>query len=131
MSVRVRSQLIVVVSQDADEKICEFKREDDNLTTVIETFDVEQSGNLVLNAAEANYALPMGKVVGGRILYIEADRQVTVRLDGEATGHVIGAPSTGTKAKLYLRGTFAAAPLITNNDATNIANVAYAIVGMK
>lgn len=131
MSVRVRSQLLVVASLDTDEKNCQFARDDTTLTTVTETFDLESSGEIELAASEADYALPMGKVSTGHILYIETDKELTVKLDGEATGHKIGAPATGTKAKLFLRGEFTSAPLLTNNDAANTAAVSYLIAGDK
>jgi len=131
MSVLVRTRVVVVAALDADEKQCQFSREDSALTTLNETFDVEQSGELELAAAEADYALPLGKVVTGKLLYIETDKELTVKLDGEAVGHKIGAPTTGTKAKLLLRGDFTSAPLLTNNDATNVAAVSYFIAGSK
>ena len=73
----------------------------------------------------------MGKVVTGKILYVESDRELTIKLDGEATGHKIGAPTSGSKAKYFNRGDFTVAPSLTNNDGTNVANVSYVIVGAK
>jgi len=131
MSVRVRSQLIVVASSDSDEKNVGFQRNDTTLTSVIETFEVESSGEAELAASEADYALPMGKVFTGNLLYIETDKELTVKLDGEAVGHTLGAPSTGLRAKLYLRSEFTSAPLLTNVDAVNAASVSYFIAGEK
>jgi hypothetical protein len=131
MSVRVRSQIILVASLDDDEKQCQFKRDDTTLTSLVETFEVESSGEIELAGAEADYALPMGKVATGKILYLETDKELQVKMDGEAVGHKVGAPTTGTKAKLFLRSEFTSAPLLTNNDATNAAAVSYFIVGQK
>lgn len=131
MSVRVRSQLIVVASLDDDEKQCQFSREDTTLTSVVETFDVESSGELELASAEVDYALPMAKVATGKILYIESDKELTVKLDGEVAGHKVGSPTTGTKAKLFIRSEFTAAPLLSNNDTVNVATVSFFIAGDK
>jgi hypothetical protein len=127
---RLRSQIVLVAAADDDEKQVDFRREDEALTTVIEALDCESSQNLQLAASEANYTLAMGKVVAGKVFYIETDKELTVFLDGEVTGHKIGPPSNGTKAKLFLRGDFTTAPKITNNT-TSVANVAYSIAGLK
>lgn len=129
MTIRVRSQILLVAALDADEKQCQFVRDDKTLNTINETFDAENSGQVVLAAAEADYALPMGKVATGKVLYIETDTELVVKLDGEVTGHSLGAPTSGTKAKLYLRSSFASAPVITNADATNEATVNFFIAG--
>jgi hypothetical protein len=128
---RVRSQLIVVAALDSNERDVGFERENETQTSVIEEFDVESSGTIVLAASEADYALPLGKVATGRVLYLETDQELTVKLDGEATGHKVGAPSSGTKAKLYLRSEFTSAPLLTNNSSAAEAVVSFFIAGDK
>jgi hypothetical protein len=127
---RLRSQIVLVAAADDDEKQVDFRREDEALTTVIETVDCETSQNLQLAASESNYVLPMGKVVTGKVFYLETDKELTVFLDGQVSGHKVGPPANGTKAKLFLRGDFTAAPKITNNT-VSVANVAYSIAGLK
>jgi hypothetical protein len=127
---RVRSQLIVVASLDANERDVGFERQNETQTSLIEEFEVESSGTLVLSAAEADYALPMAKVSLGKLLYLETDQELTVKLDGEAVGHMIGAPTSGTKAKLYMRTEFSSAPLLTNNASVE-AVVSFFIAGDK
>lgn len=131
MSVRTRYKISLVAALDEDENQCQFSRPDSTLSEVSETFDVDSSGTLELAAAEADTALPMGDVAGGRLLYIEVNGDVTVKLDGLSDGHKLGAPATGTKAKLLLRSEFTAAPTLTNNDATNPVEVAWFIAGVK
>jgi hypothetical protein len=127
---RVRSQLIVVASLDANERDVGFERQNETQTSLIEEFDVESSGTLVLSAAEVDYAIPLGKVATGKLLYLETDQDLTVKLDGEAVGHKIGAPTSGTKAKLYMRTEFVNAPLLTNNASVE-AVVSFFIAGDK
>lgn len=131
MSVRTRTRIILVASLDDDEKQCQFSRPDASINEVIENFDVESSGEIELAASEADYALPLGKVVGGRLLYIETTGDLTIKLDGEVTGHKIGTPASGTKAKLFLRSEFSSAPTLTNNSATAVAPVSFMIAGTK
>lgn len=128
MAVRVRSQIIVVASLDTEELQIQFKRETKNLTSQIDSFEAENSGAIVLGASEVNYSLPMGKVVGGRLLYIETDKPIRVRLDNEVTGHVVAPFGAGTKGKLFLMGQFTSPPIITNLDPL-VANVAFFIGG--
>ena len=129
MSVRVRAQIILVASLDADEKQVHFEREDKSLTSVVSTYDAEESGQVILAASESAYTLPMGKVVTGKILYIESDQELIVKMDGEAVGHKIN-PTTATKAKLFLNSSFTNAPIITNNTANEVS-ISYLIAGTK
>lgn len=131
MTVRIRTQIIVVASLDADEKRKQFERQDTTLTTVIDTFDLEQSGELELGAGETNYTLEKGKIITGQYLYVETDRELMIRFDGEATGHRLGAPAVGTKAKMCWRTSFVSPPILTNLDGTNPAQVSYLIAGTK
>jgi hypothetical protein len=130
MSVYVRQQIILVASNDKNEANCSFKREDKALSSQTETFEVESSGEAVLSAAEADYVLPMGKVVTGKVLFVEADKQVTLKLNGGAEVLTVGPPGTGTKGKFFLRGDFTAVS-VTNADASAEAAVSYLIAGQK
>lgn len=130
MSVYVRQQVILSSSTDLNEQNSTYRREDKALTSQTETFETEQSGEPILAASEANYVLPMGKVVTGRVLYIESVRELTVKLNGAATGFKVGPPSTGTKGRLYLRGVITSVS-VTNDDAVNEAEVSYFIAGSK
>ena len=131
MAVRIRTQIIVVASLDSDENQKQFARDASSLTTVIEEFDLEQSGELELAGGEADYTLEKGKVITGQFLYIETTGDLTIKLDGEAVGHKIGIPGSGTKAKWAIRSEFLSAPKITNDDPTNAAQVSYLIAGSK
>lgn len=129
MSVRVRSQIVVVASLDSDEKAVHFERQDKTLTSVVATYDAEESGQVVLAASETGYTLPMGKVATGALLYIETDQELLVKLGGEVTGHKL-TPTTATKAKLFFHTEFVAAPVISNLTSSE-AQVAYLIAGAK
>ena len=128
---RLRTRIVITASLDAVELNCKFSRPDTTLSEVIETFDVVSSGTVELSASEANHVLPLGDIVNGRYLYIEADGDVTIKHDGEVTGHKLGAASTGTKAKVSMRTEFTSAPSLTNNSSTAVATVAYCLAGMK
>ena len=131
MAVRTRTKVVVIASLDDNEQQCQFARPDSTLSEVIESFDVESSGEIELAGAEADYALPLGKVATGKLLYIETPGDLTLTLDGEAAGHKLGAPAAGTKAKLLLRTEFTSTPLLTNNNATVVAAVSFLIAGSK
>lgn len=128
MSVRVRNQVVVVASQDTDEKSVQFERQDKTLTSVVATYDAEESGQVVLAASEANYTLPMGKVDVGALFYLETDQELVIKVNAEATGHKI-TPTTATKAKLFWHGEFTS--LVISNNTTSEATVAYLIAGAK
>jgi hypothetical protein len=126
----------LLVSLDDDEKNKQFERLDTTQTTTILTaaagaIDVEESGQAVLAGAEADYALPMGKVDTGALLFIESDQDLTVKLDGEAVGHTLKKPAAGVNAKALITTEFSTAPLITNGHATEEAEVTFLIAGTK
>ena len=132
MSVTIRTRAIVVASLDTDAKLVQFKREDSTIDQVTETFDLEASDTIELAASEADYALQKGKIANIQFIYIESDRALTIKLDGEVAGHKIGPPATGTKAKLLLRTSgMTAVPTLTNDDTSNAATVSYILAGSK
>jgi hypothetical protein len=121
-----------MVSQDEDENLVEFTREVQAVSQVIEdSLDTAESGTFILAASEADYALPLGKVATGRILYIEADGEFTVKLDGEVTGHTIKTDGSGLKAKIFLSGSFTSAPQLTNASSSAELTGAYVVAGDK
>jgi len=128
MSVRVRSQVVVVASLDDDEKQVHFERQDKSLTSTVVDYDVEESGQLALAASEADFPLPLGKVATGSVIYLESDQELEVKFDGEVAGHKVK-PTTAVKGKLYLNGEFSAVTL--SNNAAVEANVSFFVAGSK
>jgi hypothetical protein len=122
MSIRVRHQIIIVASEvpepaNTDELLCHFKREAEAISQVIETdMDHEESGSFQV-AVSGSTTLPMGNVVTGKVLYIEASGDLEVRLDGEGSGHALKAKASGVKRKLFLSSEFTAAPVLVNAGA--------------
>jgi len=123
MSIRVRHQLIVVGSEvpspdNSDELLCHFKREAQAVTEVTESdFDHEESGSFQVAASGGSTTLPLGNVVTGKILYIEASGDLEVRLDGEGSGHSLKAKASGVKRKLFISTEFTSAPILLNSGA--------------
>ena len=134
MSIRVRHQLIVVASEvpspdNSDEQLIHFKRELPAVTEVQDTdFDHEESGSFQVAASGGTTTIPLGSVVTGKILYIEASADLTVRLDGEVTGHDLKAKAAGVKRKLFLSTEFTSAPILVN-DGTAIVTGSFLIAG--
>ncbi len=133
MSIKVRHQLIVVASEvptpaNDDELIRHFVREVTSVTEVTEaSFAHEESGSFEV-AASGSTTLPLGSVVNGKILYIEAGGDLTVRLDGEVTGHALRAQAAGVKRKFFLSTLFTAAPILVNSG-TAVVQGSFLIAG--
>jgi len=135
MAVRLKTKVAITASLDDDEKKIQYQRPDDSTSQTLGTvaggaYEVEMSGELELGAAEADYSLPLGKVVTGKFLYIETTGDLTVKLDGEAVGHKIKGAPTGYSSKLVLDTEFTTAPSLTNNGSA-VAQVSYFIAGLK
>jgi hypothetical protein len=130
MSVQITHRLSITASLDADGNQVQFSRPNTALSDVTETFDVVTAGNLELAQPEADTPLPLGDVGTGRLLYIETNNDITVKLDGEAAGHKIR-PGTGTTGKLLIRSEFTDAPTITNDETSDVVAISYLIAGDK
>ncbi len=134
MSIRVRHQLIVVASEvpspdNNDELLCHFKREAESISKVIESdMDHEESGSFQVAVSGGTTTLPLGSVVNGRILYIEADGDLEVRLDAEIAGHELKAKAPAVKRKLFLSTLFTGAPVLVNAG-TAIVSGSFLIAG--
>jgi hypothetical protein len=126
MSIRVRHQLVVVASEvpdptNTDELMCHFRREAEAVSQVIESeFDHEESGSFQVAASGGTTTLPLGSVVTGKILYIEASGDLTVRLDAEVTGHELKAKASGVKRKMFLSSEFTSAPILVNDGTADV-----------
>ena len=117
------------VSLESDEKNILFERSDETTNKVVRTdLKAESSGRLVLPATTADYPLPMGKVATGKILYIETDAEISIKLDGGSTATKIKPVSATYKAKLLLESEFTVAPTLS---CTPAANVNFCIVGLE
>jgi len=128
MALYTTYQIKFSVALESGEKNFCFKRTDETTNKVVRTdLTVEESGNLLLAANTADYSLPMGKVATGKILFVEADQEITIKLEGEATGHKIKPVSSTYKARLLLEGEFTVAPSVSCGTAG--ATVSYCIVG--
>ncbi len=114
-----------VVSTDADQKNLLWKEDDDALNTVVRTdLTVENSGVATV-ALGATYTIPFGDVVGGRILKISSDAEITVKLNGSSDGIVVK-ESGAYRGLLALHGEFTSITV----TAVAAANVRYCVVGV-
>jgi len=124
-------QVKISVALEADEKNISFQRSDETTNKVTRTdLEVEESGNLMLAALTSNYPVPMGKVVTGKLLFIETDKEITVKLEGSATAIKLTPSSDSYKARFFMEGSFTVGPTIST--ATGITpKVAYCIAGLS
>jgi hypothetical protein len=126
---RLRALVTVVASLDDNEKQVQFERQDATLNGAISTHGAENSGQIVMAAAEAGYLLPLGKVVTGQYLYVETDRELGIKLDGSADEVILKPPASGVSARFSAHLEFTTAPELENKDGSNTATVSFLIAG--
>lgn len=125
---RIKHQVLLLVSKDDDEKLIEFKRSEAVTTTSIRSdCTTIIHGDIAVPADTDDMEIPVDPITTGRFLYLESDRAITVKLGDETVGRLI-ASGTGCTAKVVLDGQFTSVK-ISNADETNAANISYVIGG--
>lgn len=125
---RVRHQVIVVGSVDADEKLIGFQRTERTVSEVVRTDLTEAKAETRSVAASAvDEDLELGSVNPAKVLYIETDQALTIKLNGGTESFNLD-PTTGAKAKLFWEGSFNQVQ-VTNPSSTDAACVTYFVAG--
>ena len=132
MSVRTSLSLGFSVGFDNALDDCVFNRDQ---TAILDTLERASSQVISLSGSEVDWEVAMGDVAEGRILYVEADGDIEVNLNGISTDPLILtraiAPSASSaadlKSYLFTTATFTSVHL-TNTLATAV-RVRVCIVG--
>ena len=119
----------LTVALDSNYRNILWKFTDDTLNTVIRTDLTVQSSGVAQVAATTTYALPMGKVVKGKVVLVKVDQECRVRLNG-GTEYITVKPSGTYKGLLQLHGEITAIS-VQNQHATLATQVEYCIVGSE
>jgi hypothetical protein len=86
------------------------------------TFTEFVSSKLTITAT-ATQTLPLGTISTARRIWIKADKDITVKFDGNGTG----ASYTGTNVLCYMVGCEVTQIDVTNDDAVDDAQVQYVV----
>lgn len=127
---RVQSFVNLVVAFDPTMTDWAFRRE---VSELYDTLQHVTAHTATLAALEA-FALPMGDVAQGRTLLIEADREISVSLDGNdpilVSRPIDPAASSAAdlQATLFLTGEFTTVT-VTNRSATEATRLRACVVG--
>lgn len=125
---RVRHQVVVVASEDADEKRVGFRRSDQTVTEVTRTDVTEAHAETrEVAAAVTDEALAFGGVGTAKILYMESDQALTLKLNGGSEIFQL-TPTSGNRAKLFWEGNFNSIA-VTNPSSDTAATLTYFISG--
>lgn len=125
---RVEHQIKITASLDADKRQIGFSRTADaNTITVREDPTEGHAETRVVVAGAADEALAFGGVAIAKVLYIESDQAITVKINGGAEVFKL-TPTTGKQAKLFWEGEFTGLTA-TNPSLTNDAIVTYLVAG--
>jgi hypothetical protein len=85
------------------------------------------SGTLDLAAATVDQAVQFGGVATAKILYIEADGELTFKFNGGSDVLKLGAPVSGQKAKVMWEGEFS--EMSVSNAGTAAVQMTYYVAG--
>jgi hypothetical protein len=125
---RVEHQIKITASLDADKRQVGFARTADaNTITVREDPTEGHAETRVVVAGAADEALAFGGVAIAKVLYIESDQAITVKINGGAEVFKL-TPTTGKQAKLFWEGEITGLA-VTNPSITNDAIVTYLVAG--
>lgn len=128
MSIYVTLRPMIKSALDSDYKQLGFQRTEEVTTTTIRDDCSEQSsGTLTVTHGDPAQLLPFGGVATGKILYLETDQELLVRLNGIATAIKL-TPTTGKKAKWMIEGEFTSCS-VENVSLTTDAILTYFVAG--
>jgi hypothetical protein len=125
---RVKHQIKVLASVDENERLIGLNRQEDVTTTVVRD-DLTQAHNETRAVAPnvTDQALAFGAVATAKILYMETDQELTMKINGGSEVFKL-TPTTGAKAKLFWEGEFTAIT-VSNASTTEIATLTYHVSG--
>ncbi len=125
---RVKHSISILASLDTDEKKKGFER---TAATVIQTINAQEVGKSdtrVIAALAVDDALELGGVTTAKVLYLETDQEITIKINGGSESFKL-TPTTGYNAKLFWEGEFTALA-VSNASTTTEAIVSYMVAGV-
>ena len=125
---RTKTQIKILGSIDEAEQLVGFERSSDSTTRVIR-IDLTESHNetRLVAASVVDEALAFGGVASAKVLYMETDQELTIKINGGTESFKLS-PTTGAKAKLFWDGEFTSIT-VTNASLTDGATFTYMIAG--
>jgi hypothetical protein len=123
----VEHQVKVIASLDTDQAEIQFKRDGVNSIKIERTLEVGINQTLEIPPSTTDLSVSFGQVATGQFLYVECDREVTLKFNGGTTALKLARGASG-RAKLLWDGEFTQLE-VTNADADNAAIMTYCIGG--
>lgn len=125
---RVRHQIQLIASTDANERRIGFSRLEDTTTQTIRDDMTEgHAESRTIDKSTTDEVLAFGSVTTAKLLYLESDRALTIKINSGSETFKI-APTTGKLAKLFWEGEFTGVK-VTNADTVNAAEITYLVAG--
>lgn len=133
MTMRAKVNIEMQVATDTDLNNLLWKKTKESLNALIrDDCNAHNSGVARLSASGGgtpSITIPLGDIVTGYLLYIQADKECTVKLDGGSETQTIK-PSGSYPGQLFLHGSFTSAPIVANQSTSDVCTVEYCLVGV-
>jgi hypothetical protein len=128
MTIYLDHQIQINASLDEEKKLVSFLRAADLVTKVNRTdLTEEHQETRTIGTSVTDEALTFGGVATAKVIYMETDQALTLKINGAAVAMAL-TPTSGAKAKLFWEGSFTAIT-VTNPSSTDAANLTYYIAG--
>jgi len=125
---RVKHSLAILATLDTNEKLVGFERSDKTTIQTIRTdLEVGKSDTRVIPVSTTDADLELGGVETAKLLYIETDQELTIKINGGTETFKL-TPTSGAKAKLFWEGEFTELK-VSNASTTVEAIVTYLVAG--
>lgn len=128
MAIRLRFQLLQKLFEDSSEDTGYFTRDpdDDSVTEDLQLpFSTRRTIPVLSGDVQLNFS-PLGTL---KFLFLETDKELTIRLNGDATGFTLK-PVTNfndtnqpLRGQFWLLGTSVAQVIVRNNSASDVATL--------
>jgi hypothetical protein len=128
VTMKATAQVEFIVATDVDLKNILWKETDEALNKVIRTDCDTYSAGVAKVSTAADFTIPMGDVLKGKMLYISTDVAIGVKINA-STVVIPVEPSGSYRGILFIHGNITAAIIV--KPTTGTADVRYCIVGTE
>ena len=127
MAIRVRHTVVVRTSRDVDFKKAMWNPEVSLAEVVLDTFEKQANGNFSVPVASTE-SLPFGDIDAVKGMYLEAETECYVRLNGSLDSITLKPGEAGKPGKLFLEADISQVD-VENPSADTVLNGVYVFWG--
>ena len=120
MSIYVKHKIRLQIAKDSNFKTLRHQDSDTDSEVLLTAHDRDGGYGFTIAESPAEEAIVFGDVANVKGVYIEADQNIGLKINGSASAIMLakGSTATGTLAKFFIEGTITSLTLVGASGAT-------------